>query len=207
MVDNMADKKDSKDSRLGISIRELRLKKGLKIVDVAKATGLTSSLISQVERNIIAPSIETLKKIATALDTTVGAFFTNSQISENNNSTVSNNKKTTRLSPVVHPHERKILSPGKGVTFYLLNPDLSGPIEFIYNVYEPGANTGLRQYSHPGFECGLILKGELLITIEDETYLLKEGDSITFDSQRPHSKSNLGKEPCICVWANTPPYF
>lgn len=202
----MPKQKSSPDAILGASIRSLRVGKGLKIVDVAKATGLTSSLISQVERAIISPSIETLKKIAAALDTPLGYFFTNSVAPEN--PVVNKSSEIiSRPSPVIHPHERKMLSPGKGVTFYLLNPDMSGPIEFIYNIYEPGANTGIKQYTHPGSECGLILKGELLITIEDESYLLKEGDSITFDSQRPHSKSNTGTDPCLCVWANTPPWF
>lgn len=59
-------------------------------------------------------------------------------------------------SPVVHKQNRKVLSPGKGVNFYLLNPNLDGPIEFIYNVYDPGCGTGKGLYSHPGSECGLI---------------------------------------------------
>ena len=37
----------------------------------------------------------------------------------------------------------------------MLNPDMSGPIEFIYNEYDPGS------------ECGLILSGELVVQISD----------------------------------------
>lgn len=201
----MKNNKSYDNATLGESIRNLRIEKGFKIVDISKATGLTSSMISQVERGLIAPSIDTLKKIATALDTPLGFFFSSTKNEQE--SYVPQKAIVKKTSPVVHPHERKILSPGKGVTFYLLNPDMSGPIEFIYNVYEPGSNTGINQYSHPGYECGLILKGELLITIEDESYLLKEGDSITFESTRPHSKSNIGTETCLCVWANNPPWF
>ncbi len=113
----------------------------------------------------------------------------------------------TATSPVVHESERKLLLPGKGITFQLLNPDMSGPIEFIYNIYEPGAGTGAGHYSHPGAECGLILEGELLITIREKSYLLKKGDSITFNSSEPHSKENPGDVNCVCVWANTPPWF
>lgn len=184
---------------LGAAIRQLRISRGLKVVDVAKATGLTSSLISQVEHSKIAPSIETLKKIAAALDTPLGTLFVDSPASER--------VVVNRSTPVVHPDERKRLSPGKGVVFQLLNPDMSGPLEFIYNTYEPGASTGNRQYTHPGTECGLVLQGQLLVTIDDEEYLLNAGDSITFSSERPHSKSNPGDTPCHCVWANTPPWF
>jgi transcriptional regulator with XRE-family HTH domain len=203
----MNKRRESIDVQLGDTIRSLRIQKGLKIKDVAADTGLTSSLISQVERAIIAPSVETLKKIAASLGVPVSYFFVDATEETESVASPFPTQATRKVSPVVHPHERKLLSPGKGTTFYLLNPDLSGPIEFIYNVYEPGSNTGRNQYSHPGFECGLILSGELLITIEDETYLLKEGDSITFDSNRPHSKSNISDKPCTCVWANNPPWF
>lgn len=210
---------------LGSRIRDLRSAKNLRILDLAKMTDLTSSMISQVERGGISPSIDTLKKIANALEVSVGYFFedeeTPAAIPPNANpagalpsAEVPVNYDLLRpdlniveISPVVHEHQRKILSPGKGINFYLLNPNMDGPIEFIYNVYEPGCGTGKGLYSHPGSECGLILEGELIVTILDKEYRLQKGDSITFDSSKPHSKRNEGKVPCICVWANTPPYF
>lgn len=185
---------------LGAHIKQIRIIKGLKVIDVARRTGLTSSTISQVERSKISPTIVTLKKIAAALDHPLGDFF----------DAPPEDKKPgafPKQSPVVHRHQRKLLSPGKGITFQLLNPDMSGPIEFIYNIYEPGAGTGSGQYSHPGTECGLILEGQLLITIREQEYLLQEGDSITFDSSEPHSKQNTGEGRCVCVWANNPPWF
>ena len=218
---SLNDEQDQHLLVLGGRIRELRIARNFRILDLAQMTGLTSSMISQVERGGISPSIDTLKKIANALEVSVGYFF---EDEENLDLDPSNPKTQTpektisydqlrpdlnivEISPVVHEHQRKILSPGKGVNFYLLNPNMDGPIEFIYNVYEPGCGTGKGLYSHPGSECGLILEGELVVTILDKEYRLQKGDSITFDSSKPHSKRNEGKVPCICVWANTPPYF
>jgi transcriptional regulator with XRE-family HTH domain len=203
---------------LGSRIRELRKTKKMRVIDLANMTELTSSMISQVERGGISPSIDTLKRIANSLNVSVGYFFEDEdklagariQDGPNPNDQPDGpykNLDVVEISPVVHEHHRKILSPGKGVTYYLLNPNMDGPIEFIYNVYEPGCGTGERLYSHPGSECGLILEGELIVTILDKPYRLKKGDSITFDSSQPHSKQNDGTVPCICVWANTPPYF
>ncbi len=204
----MADVTESKKkypADLGARIRHVRLEKGMKVLEVAAKAGLTSSSISQVERSKISPTIVTLKKIAAALDHPLGDFFDHP--SKQDSDQEQEVPEISELSPVVHKDGRKILSPGKGITFQLLNPDMSGPIEFIYNIYEPGTGTGVGQYSHPGSECGLILQGELQITIRDKVYLLKEGDSITFKSSEPHSKVNTGTVPCVCVWANTPPYF
>lgn len=193
---------------LGTRIRDLRKSLGLRISDLAGAAGLTTSMISQVERGKISPSIETLKMIGNVLKVPIGYFFETSgsgvePVEEHSEPQYVSGE----LSPVVHEHQRKILSPGKGVTFYLLNPNLSGPIEFIYNIYEPGSGTGDKLYTHNGSECGLILEGELIVQIEDKKYNLKKGDSITFDSSKPHAKFNDSDSRCVCVWANTPPYF
>lgn len=218
-------KSDPSTHHLGKRIRELRQSLKLKILDLAAMTGLTSSMISQVERGGISPSIDTLKKIANALNVSVGYFFEEEAVPDaeadavpapdteqgdpNNlaKPVLKSGMHIVETSPVVHEHQRKILSPGKGVNFYLLNPNLDGPIEFIYNVYEPGCGTGKGLYSHPGSECGLILDGELIVTILEKEYRLQKGDSITFDSSQPHSKRNEGSVACICVWANSPPYF
>ncbi|MEM5769619.1 MAG: helix-turn-helix transcriptional regulator, partial [Bacillota bacterium] len=101
----MPTSKNVHHTELGESIRSLRIQKGLKIIDVAKATGLTSSLISQVERAIIAPSIDTLKKIAAVLDKPLGFFFTSSDM-DKALPAVPEVVTVAKSSPVVHPDER-----------------------------------------------------------------------------------------------------
>ncbi|MCG8481730.1 MAG: cupin domain-containing protein [Clostridia bacterium] len=213
MANNISN--DDLSITLGNRIRELRKEKNLKIVDLSNLTGLTVSMISQVERAIISPSIETLKKIGNAMDTPVGYFFEDVNQSEpqvnkgNNGQTIDgvSNFVFPEVHPVVHEHQRKMLSPGKGIHFYLLNPNLNGPIEFIYNVYDPGSSTGEGLYCHPGSECGLILEGQLVVQIKDKEYVLEKGDSITFNSSDPHLKKNVSDKVCTCVWANVPPWF
>ena len=202
-------KKSSVHAKLGERIKSARLSRNMKIVDVAKEAKITSSMISQVERSVISPSIDTLRKISEVLDVPISHFFEDSDDDENSSDQTNEVEKSMgyRASPVVRKNQRKVLSPGPGVTFYLLNPNLSGPIEFIYNIYEPGKGTGHQQYVHVGYECGLILEGELVVQAGDKEYVLKEGDSISFSSEIPHSKTNKGDKRCVCIWANTPPFF
>jgi transcriptional regulator with XRE-family HTH domain len=217
-MDGTMGQKSSTMINLGERIRSLRIEQELKLIDVSNKTGLSSSFLSQVERSLVSPSIDALKKIGDALSTPLSFFFETKESKDissvtvkrgdqNKAETISAIPESLKRNPVVHEDTRKILSPEPGVTFYLLNPDMSGPIEFIYNIYESGASTGEGLYSHEGYECGLILEGELLITMASESYLLKKGDSITFSSAIPHSKKNTGETQCVCVWANTPPYF
>ncbi|MDR2110176.1 MAG: cupin domain-containing protein [Spirochaetaceae bacterium] len=203
---------------LGFRIRAQRIRHKMKISDLADLTGLTSSTISQVERALISPSIATLKKICDAMNIPISYLFedindADQEYQEEQNGVNLAQLKTFSsvnlmgLSPVVHKEERKFLSPGPGIRFYLLNPNLAGPSELIYNEYDPGAGTGPALYSHPGSECGLILSGELVVQIRDDLYTLKAGDSITFNSSEPHLKKNISDVMCTCIWANTPPWF
>jgi len=220
---------DQVNISLGARIRALRNEQNLKISDLADMTGLTSSTISQVERALISPSIASLKKICDALNIPLGYLFEDADNNDNNNNgpkpvTQAGSPQVSPMdlesfmniyppvnlmgaSPVVHEENRKFLSPCKGIRFYLLNPNMSGSIEMIYNEYDPGSTTGLSLYAHPGSECGLILSGELVVQIKEDTYVLKEGDSITFNSSDLHMKRNESDQMCTCIWANVPPWF
>jgi transcriptional regulator with XRE-family HTH domain len=186
---------------IGQRIKKKRTELGIKGIELAKKSGLSPGFISQIERNLVNPSISTLKKIGDALDVPIGILF------EELGSKEETNEFSVNKSPVVHENQRKMLSPNNGVIFYLLNPDMSGDIEFILDIFEPGATTGEELYSHPGEECGLILEGELEVQLEDKKYLLKKGDSITFKSTILHKKTNTGKSKSISIWANSPPWF
>jgi transcriptional regulator with XRE-family HTH domain len=209
---------------LGSRIRAQRIKHDLKITELADLTGLTSSTISQVERAIISPSIATLKKLCDAMNIPISYLFEDAEAPDQEGPAehggshgetedhalhlkMYDSVNLMGLSPVVHKEDRKFLSPSPGVRYYLLNPNLAGPSELIYNEYDPGSGTGPDLYTHPGVESGLILSGELVVRIKDEVYLLKEGDSITFNCSDPHSKSNPSDVMCTCIWSNTPPWF
>jgi transcriptional regulator with XRE-family HTH domain len=215
---------DKVNLALGARIRAQRVKHNMKISELAVITGLTSSTISQVERALISPSIATLKKLCDAIHIPISYLFEDADAADQEEPAERNGSPGTGpelashlklytsvnlmgLSPVVHKEERKILSPNPGVRFYLLNPNLAGPTELIYNEYDPGAGTGTGLYTHPGAECGLILSGELVVQIKNDVYTLKAGDSITFNSSDPHSKNNFSDVICTCIWANTPPWF
>lgn len=60
---------------IGKKIRDLRKDKNLNISDLAEIAGVSPGLISQIERNIVTPSIVSLWKIAQALDVSVGDFL------------------------------------------------------------------------------------------------------------------------------------
>jgi len=176
---------------LGARIRQLRKDSGKSIKEMTSEIKVTESLISQIERGKANPSITTLWAIARVLKVPIGEFF----------------EPGHSESPVVREKERKVINIKDGVRFYLLSPNLGGKLEVLYILLEPGTITGEELYTHTGEECGLVIKGKIKVTLGDDEYLLKKGDSITFQSTTPHKAQNIGKTEAIIVWANTPPSF
>jgi transcriptional regulator with XRE-family HTH domain len=186
---------------LGPRIRTLRLEKQLTLQAVAERARVSQSLISQVERGLASPSINTLRRIAGALDVPIAALFLGGSMSDDEIDGAG-----SRL--VVRRRERKGLRvPRSKVVYELLTPDLNRKVEFIWIEYEPGAITHLEPMSHPGEENALCLEGSVVVTIDGQDFVLTQGDSISFDSGRLHQVENRSKRKAVLVSAITPPAF
>jgi transcriptional regulator with XRE-family HTH domain len=179
---------------IGPKIRDLRKKHNLSIKSLAEITDLSTGLISQIERDLVIPSVVVLFKIAKALDVSIGYFFDEDE--------------AYVASPVVRKAERKKIVIDKSNALYeLLTPDLNRQIEFLRIVLKGGDSNMDELVSHAGEECGIVLQGTLKIKFKDAEYILEEGDSIAFDCSKPHRYINIGKGECVSIWAMTPPSF
>lgn len=95
--------------------------------------------------------------------------------------------------PVVRVITRPTIELQGGVTWARLTPSPEDGIEFLEICYEEGAKSGAKMSHHAGREFHLVLEGELLLELAFESYLLKAGDSIIFNSTTPHRLSNAGQ--------------
>lgn len=176
---------------IGANVRKLRSIKQMTLKQVAEKSGTSVALLSQVERGRVNPSVNTLRKLADALDVSVGYFF-----DDGNDHTF-----------VVRKGARKTLEMGAGVTYYLLSRKTAPSLEVLYNVFDVDATTGDDLYSHLGEECGVVLEGILQVQLGDRIFILEEGDSISYSSSIPHKLSNIGPTPAKAIWVNTPAHF
>jgi transcriptional regulator with XRE-family HTH domain len=177
---------------IGPKIREIRLKKGLRLKDVAKETGLSVSLISKVENNNTSPSLSTLIKLSNFLGMDTGYVLGESE-----------NKKR---SVVCHKEERKTWnSDDYKIHFELLNPSLRSKRFEVVHARLGHFETPTEKYTHEGDEFGLVMKGEIKVELGDEVHLLKEGDSIYFRSSVPHAIYGVDPEGSEILWVNCPP--
>ncbi len=187
---------------IGGRLHELRTQYQYSIRGLATRAGVSASLVSDIEKGKVEPSISTLKRIATALGTTLTYFFS---------------EQTQDKGRVIRSTERTQLSGsnlGKrsgmastGVRFELATPAESEALEAIYGRYEVGASTGDEPYTHEGEEWGMVLSGRLKVVLEDQVYFLEPGDSIWFHSSIPHYMENVAQTVTEYIWIDTPKSF
>ena len=80
-------------------------------------------------------------------------------------------------------------------------------IGMMQEVLPPGADTGDDMLSHEGEECGIVIRGQVEVTVGEQVHLLAPGDGYYFDSRTPHRFRNVGEQECVLISANTPASF
>lgn len=201
----MSDDERAEWVELGRRIKRARKLQDLTLQDVATATGLSKSFISQVETGIVHPSIGSLKRISTALEIPIWLLLADDDHAP---PSAHDGYPATQDVRVVRKDQRKVLRlPGTDTDIFLLTPDLQRRLEVSLSEIPPGHGYGDEMYTHRGEEFGLILEGRYEVTVGGETIVLDEGDSIYFPSTIPHSTRVLGSRPARTLWVNTPPSF
>ncbi len=185
--------KDPYAIQRGSIIRRVRKSRDMTLVDLSEKIGLSLSFISQVERGITNPSLNSLRKIAIALDIPLSSFF---QEGSSNN------------GPVVRKHERGILiNNNSRLTYQLLSRDPNRNIELLLTRLEVGCTSAESPMIHKGEEAALVLQGECEVELGHDKYDVKDGDSIYINENTPHKFTNTGNVPLVIVSAISPPGF
>lgn len=180
--------------QFGDKIREVRERRQTTIREVAEQAGVSSSLISQIERNKISPAIDTLLKIIDALEIDLDYIF--------------RDFKKERAVNLVRAADRKRTVVG-GAAYEQLSHTASSAEEHAIEAYwlevPPGGKSGDEEYGHPGKELGVIVAGSGECLVGKQVYRLEAGDSISFSADVPHLLRNNGRKPLKAFWVITPP--
>lgn len=182
---------------VGAQVRDLRRARGMTIQALADAIGRSVGYVSQIERDISAVSIPTLKGIADALGVQINWFFQGSAALP-----------AAERDVVVRAGNRRRLDfTGTGVVEELLSPNLSGAFELVLGTFAPGATTGATPYARTGEEAGIVLKGSLEVWLGDRHFIVEEGDAFTFSLTEPHRSRNSGATEAVVLWVIAPPAY
>lgn len=183
----------SEGFNVGTQLRLLRQERNMSQRELAKRAGVTNSSISLIELNSVSPSVSSLKKILDALSVSISGFFAGEEINH--------------PSPFYRADQLTEIGDGN-LSWRLVaagRPDRR--MSVLHERYPPGADSGAEMLEHDGEEGGVVIAGEIEITVNGEVGQLVAGDAYYFDSRLPHRFRNTGDTEVVIVSANTPPSF
>jgi transcriptional regulator with XRE-family HTH domain len=161
--------------------------------EIASKAGISISMLSQIERGVVSPSIDTLCCVCTALGLEISELF----------------RRIAPETPIRIKRTGERLSiRHHGVLFEQLAASVQSnfPAELLLIEVVPGKQIGLSGSGHEGIEMGYVLEGSALLTVEGKDFLLGKGDSVSFNATLPHGLVNNGKKSFKALWAALPPH-
>jgi transcriptional regulator with XRE-family HTH domain len=182
---------------IGDRLRQERIKAGISQRELARRLGLSASMISQLESGLSKPSVGTLYAVVTELNLSLDRVLRGDDFDGPNPSPA-----TEVISPLLHPEDRQSIDLASGVKWEELTATSEDGVDFLFATYEVGGASTPDEslMRHHGREYGYVISGTLGIQIGFHEYVLKPGDSIAFDSTRPHRLFNKGDEPVHAIW-------
>lgn len=174
---------------LGARLKALREGHGLSQRELAKRAGVTNSTISLIEQNRVSPSVSSLKKVLDGVPMTLAEFFT---------------PPAEGPERVFFPASEMAEVSFGDLTLTSIGGHAAGrEIHLMRETYRPGGDTGAEMLAYPGEEAGLVLEGEIELTVGGEVHHLKAGDGYHIDTRTPHRFRNLGPGVARVVSAST----
>jgi transcriptional regulator with XRE-family HTH domain/KaiC/GvpD/RAD55 family RecA-like ATPase len=184
-------------SNLGDKIKTLRKKLGMTQKELAEQVGLTPSFISQLEKNLISPSLDSLLKLSEKLNTQPIYFLTNGESGPSQKMVIKPNERQDIHFPELKSNTLKLQ--------LLVSDVINRRMEPYLLTMKEGAIINGHFYTHKGDEFTFIMEGELEVEIQEEKQLLREGDSLYIESTFPSRWSNVGKGKATLLWVLSPP--
>jgi quercetin dioxygenase-like cupin family protein len=168
---------------IGSKIRAIRNRKKITIAQMCKETGLSKGFISNVENNNTSPSISTLQTIANFLNVPLPYLLL---------------EKKQHMS-VVKKNERKYTTYKDG-NLKIEHLSTRGNLRMQLVEFPPGASTG-EGNAHEGEESHLVLEGKLLAEQGEDSVIVEEGDTFSWNASVPHYVKNIGDTKAVVLIA------
>jgi transcriptional regulator with XRE-family HTH domain len=179
---------------IGRRLRQRRRIRRISLEELSKQTGLSIGLLSQIERDISAPSLRSLRLICDALEVQIGWLF--------------DQPEPTESEFVVRATQRRSIALSKqGITKELLSPDAVPRIQMMRMILHPGTATDTEEYALPAAECGTVISGRLGFQIMGHISILEVGDSFAFDEAASHRFWCEGDAPVEILMVTTPAIY
>jgi|UniRef100_A0A7V6A1Z4 transcriptional regulator with XRE-family HTH domain/KaiC/GvpD/RAD55 family RecA-like ATPase len=178
---------------LGLRLKEFRRRRGVSQAELARMVGVTASTISQIEGEIIYPSLPALLKIAEVLAVEVTSFFEAAEERQQRVVFTPQDAMEVKLKDL----------PEGATSAKLLHPvDVRVKAEPYLIDIPPKQTLPGHFFFHKGEEVGYVLSGRLQVRVGQTVHTLKAGDVIYLTTEIPSEWKNPGPSPARLFWVN-----
>lgn len=174
---------------IGSKLRESRLQRRITLKDLAKQTSLTTSFLSQVERNIVSPSLNSLKKISDSLNIRLATLF-----DEDDKKELVFIRKLSRKKILINKSRASYEIMASGLLNINMRP--------LLLTLAPGGQIQRKLNPNEQEEFGIIIEGRVELLRQNESYIMEEGDAIYFVSSKPYDIKNIGTCDASILWVS-----
>lgn len=166
---------------IGSRLGDLRKRKKMTLDQLSSKSGVSKSILSQIERNISNPTVSTMMRIADALEETLSGFFMN--IDEGKSSPIETSKETPNISSKDGLCELSILGAGETVSW----------LQWYVLTMKPKGQLPSRSHGSNTFENITVISGEVVVHLKKQSETLKAGDTFRFPTNQEHTLMNKSK--------------
>ncbi|MGZ4134100.1 MAG: helix-turn-helix domain-containing protein [Tumebacillaceae bacterium] len=172
------------DMSFGVRVKKVRADKKLTLQELSKRSGVSRSMLSKIEREEKNPTIQIAAQVAEGLGMTLTQLLEEQQKCE---------------ATLIKKGQRMIFrDEHSGLERVLLSPSFpSTGVELILNILPPGKTSGKMPPQLNGVKKYVtVAKGKLQVFLGERSFMLDEGDSLSFDATQMHHYQNIGQHPC-----------
>lgn len=180
----------------GESIRNMRLKKSLTLQALSNLSGISKSMLSEIENNKKTPTIELILRISDALGVHVSSLVDNPSKANEPTIFIKADYQQTFLDPVT-----------KTELHFISHHSEKTGLEFIYAITPSNNITEVFSPSLATIKYFYIVQGILQIRLGEDTYKLSKGDYLSFNADIEQQYTSIGSDDChYYVIVNRLPY-
>lgn len=158
--------------------------------DLSAKSGVSKSILSQIERDLSNPTVTTISRIAEALGEKLSDFFSKIEVEEENS--IESSKETPSITSKDGLCELNILGAGETVNWlqwYILEMKPKG-------VLDSGS------HGPKTFENLTVIEGQIEVSCGESKEKLSKGDTFRFQSNRDHTLKNISKQKAQVLMVN-----
>ena len=173
------------EQAIGVCVRQLRRRIGITVSELAASAGLSGGMLSKIENGQISPSLSSLQALAKALNVPITTFFSTFEERRDCSFVPAGN------GAIIERRGSRV-----GHEYSLLGHALGGQVAvepYLITLHDDAAP--YPAFQHVGREFIYMLSGEVMYRHGDQSYHLRPGDALLFDSAALHGPETLVTKP------------